>query len=196
MTEISGEVVLVTGANGGLGTQFVNQALALGASRVNAAARTPRDWADPRVVPLPLNVTDGESVAAAAATAHDVAIVINNAGIARPGGLLDGPIEDTREQMETNFFGPVLVARAFAGQLRKRRGALINIGSVLSWYAIGQGYSTSKAALWSATNAMRLEVVRDILAGLLQGADEVLADDLTRQVRAALAGPVTVLYAS
>jgi len=113
MTEISGEVVLVTGANGGLGTQFVNQALALGASRVNAAARTPRDWADPRVVPLPLNVTDGESVAAAAATAHDVAIVINNAGIARPGGLLDGPIEDTREQMETNFFGPVLVARTW-----------------------------------------------------------------------------------
>ena len=77
----------------------------MGASRVCAAARTPRDWEDPRVVPLPLDVTDGESVAAAAATAHDVAIVINNAGIARPGGLLDGPIEDTREQMETNFFG-------------------------------------------------------------------------------------------
>jgi NAD(P)-dependent dehydrogenase (short-subunit alcohol dehydrogenase family) len=58
--------------------------------------------------------------------------------------------------METNFFGPLLVARAFAPALRARHGALVNISSVLAWYPVGEGYSTSKAALWSATNAMRV----------------------------------------
>ncbi|WP_311380415.1 SDR family NAD(P)-dependent oxidoreductase [Arthrobacter sp. ISL-72] len=91
MTEISGAVVLVTGANGGPGTQFVNQALALGASRVYAAARTPRDGDDSRIIPLPLDVTDSESIAAAAATAHDASIVINNAGIAARVGCSAAP---------------------------------------------------------------------------------------------------------
>jgi len=156
MTTIAGSVVLVTGANGGLGSEFVRQALALGADRVYATARTPRDWHDDRVIPLHLDVTDPDSVEQLAQAAPDVNIVINNAGIARSGSLLDGPFDDARDQMETNFFGPLLVARAFAPALRARHGALVNISSVLAWYPVGEGYSTSKAALWSATNAMRV----------------------------------------
>ncbi len=156
MTTIAGSVVLVTGANGGLGSEFVRQALALGAGRVYATARIPRDWHDDRVIPLHLDVTDPDSVEQLAQAAPDVNIVINNAGIARSGSLLDGPLDDARDQMETNFFGPLLVARAFAPALRARHGALVNISSVLAWYPVGEGYSTSKAALWSATNAMRI----------------------------------------
>ena len=156
MTTIAGSVVLVTGANGGLGSEFVRQALALGAGRVYATARIPRDWHDDRVIPLHLDVTDPDSVEQLAQAAPDVNIVINNAGIARSGSLLDGPFDDARDQMETNFFGPLLVARAFAPALRARHGALVNISSVLAWYPVGEGYSTSKAALWSATNAMRI----------------------------------------
>jgi NAD(P)-dependent dehydrogenase (short-subunit alcohol dehydrogenase family) len=156
MTTIAGSVVLVTGANGGLGSEFVRQALALGAGRVYATARIPRDWHDDRVIPLHLDVTDPDSVEQLAQAAPDVNIVINNAGIARSGSLLDGPFDDARDQMETNFFGPLLVARAFAPALRARHGALVNISSVLAWYPVGEGYSTSKAALWSATNAMRV----------------------------------------
>ena len=59
MTKLAESVVLVTGANGGLGTEFVRQALARGARRVYATARTPRTWDDDRVVPLVLDVTDG-----------------------------------------------------------------------------------------------------------------------------------------
>ena len=57
MTSLQGAVVLVTGANGGLGTEFVHQALERGAAKVYATARTPREWNDDRVVPLQLDVT-------------------------------------------------------------------------------------------------------------------------------------------
>ncbi|TPW90534.1 SDR family NAD(P)-dependent oxidoreductase, partial [Schumannella luteola] len=88
MADLSGAVVLVTGANGGLGAEFVTQALDRGASRVYATARRPRDWADERVVPLELDVTDQASVDAAVTAASDVTIVVNNAGVGGAASLL------------------------------------------------------------------------------------------------------------
>src|SRR3546814_15086151 len=79
MSALQGAVVLVTGANGGLGTHFVHQALDRGAAKVYAAARTPRDWAKERVVPLRLDVTDAAPVRDAAAAASDVPLGIHNA---------------------------------------------------------------------------------------------------------------------
>src|SRR4051794_40224119 len=103
------DVVLVTGANGGLGTQFVQQALDRGAHTVYATARTPREWDDPRVIALPLDVTDPASIAAAAAAAPDVTLVINNAGGANGATVLkDSPA--LRDLFEVNFFGPVAIA--------------------------------------------------------------------------------------
>lgn len=69
MSALAGAVVLVTGANGGIGTEFVHQALARGAKKVYATARTPRDWDDDRIVPLTLDVTDATSIGAAVDTA-------------------------------------------------------------------------------------------------------------------------------
>ena len=94
MTDIDGATILITGANGGLGAEFVTQALARGARRVYAAARTPREWGDARVVPLSLDVTDRDAIAQAADAAPDVDIVINNAGILRRGDLLTGDLAD------------------------------------------------------------------------------------------------------
>src|ERR1700742_1369012 len=71
---VANSTVLVTGASGGLGTQFGQQALALGARKVSAPARRPRDWDDPRIVALSLDVTDETTVAAAAAAAADTTI--------------------------------------------------------------------------------------------------------------------------
>lgn len=228
MTDIKGAVVLVTGANGGLGTEFVTQALDLGASKVYATARNPRDWGDDRVVPLRLDVTDPASVAVAAEVASDVTVVINNAGAATGASLTDPDLTATRALFETNFFGPLEVANAFAPALAKNGGgALLNVLSVLSWLALGDTYSATKAALWSASNTQRLawqaqgtlvtslylgytdtpmtagvdapkndpaDVVRDAYAGLVAGEFEVLADDLSHQVKAGLAAPVTALY--
>ncbi|MFB2598670.1 SDR family oxidoreductase [Herbiconiux sp. P17] len=158
-TSLAGATVLVTGSNGGLGSQFVEQALARGAVKVYATARTPREWSDPRIVPLGLDVTSEASVRAAAAVASDTTIVINNAGIAGGGALTAGTVDDLRRVMETNFFGAVIVAREFAPVLKNNGGgALVNVHSVLSWIAVAGRYSASKAAFWSATNSFRLEL--------------------------------------
>ncbi|MDZ7910515.1 MAG: SDR family oxidoreductase [Rhodococcus sp. (in: high G+C Gram-positive bacteria)] len=160
MPTFANSVVLVTGANGGIGTRFVSAALERGAAKVYATARTPRTWDDPRIVPLTLDITDSASIAAAADTASDVTVLINNAGATPPtASLLDGTEADLRANFDTNFFGPVLLARAFTPILSARPGsALIDIHSVASWLAFGGAYSASKAALWSATNSLRLEL--------------------------------------
>jgi NAD(P)-dependent dehydrogenase (short-subunit alcohol dehydrogenase family) len=163
---VANSTVLVTGANGGLGTQFVQQALDLGARKVYATARRPRDWDDPRIVALSLDVTDETTVAAAAAAAADTTIVINNAGISPiPDRILTDDMREIRKTFETNFFGALAVARAFAPVVGANGGgALLHVHSVLSWIvgdpsgqAGGHGaYSASKSAFWSATNSLRL----------------------------------------
>jgi NAD(P)-dependent dehydrogenase (short-subunit alcohol dehydrogenase family) len=166
---IDGSTVLVTGANGGLGVQFVEQALALGARRVYASARNPRAWDDERIVPLRLDVTDEHSVAEAATAASDTTILVNNAAVAfRPDNILDVPMTEIRRAFETNFFGALAVARAFAPVvIANGGGAFVNVHSVLSWI-VGdpkgptdghQAYAATKAAFWSATNSMRLNLL-------------------------------------
>ncbi|HLK78905.1 MAG TPA: SDR family oxidoreductase [Streptosporangiaceae bacterium] len=159
MTQLPDSVVLVTGANGGLGTEFVRQALDRGARRVYATARTPRTWDQDRVVPLALDVTDPASVAAAAAAAPDTTVVINNAGISAGPSLLDASLDEVRAAYETNVFGPIAVAQAFAPVLAKHGGgALVDVHSALSWLARPGAYPSTKAALWSVTNTLRLEL--------------------------------------
>ena len=155
---ISGAVVLVTGANGGLGREFVAQALERGAAKVYATARSPREWNDARVQTIALDVTDESSVRAAAAVAADTTIVINNAGVGGDVPMLGGS-EALRRMFETNFFGAVSVAREFAPVLAGNGGgALLDVHSALSWLGVAGGYSATKAAFWSATNSLRLEL--------------------------------------
>jgi NAD(P)-dependent dehydrogenase (short-subunit alcohol dehydrogenase family) len=230
MGSLDGAVVLVTGANGGLGTHFVHDALARGAAKVYATARSPRAWDDERIVPLTLDVTDPASIDAAVAAAPDDTVLINNAGAIPPNAsLLDVTEADIRANMETNFFGPVLLARAFAPILAAARSesVLVDVHSVASWYAFGGVYSASKAALWSATNSLRIELapkgvhvtgvhmgyvdtpmaahadgpkllpaelVTAVYDAVEAGEHEVLADELTVQVKSALGGPVEALY--
>ncbi|MFC4036111.1 SDR family oxidoreductase [Streptomyces polygonati] len=158
MTSLKDATVLVTGANGGLGTALVDAALRRGARHVYAAARNPKEWGDERVTPLQLDLTDPDSIERAAAQAGDVTVLINNAAVFPRGDLLTAPVQDVREAVDANLLGPILVVRAFAPGLLAAKGALVNIGSVLSWFAVGKAHSVSKAGLWMATNAFRLEL--------------------------------------
>jgi NAD(P)-dependent dehydrogenase (short-subunit alcohol dehydrogenase family) len=160
--QIKDSVALVTGANRGLGLAFTQALLAGGARKVYAAARDPASVKQAGVVPLRLDVTNAGEVEAAAAELGDVTLVINNAGIIRGSGFLgDKGVEAVRAELETNFFGPVLVSRAFAPILaRNGGGAIVNVLSALSWVAFPSSstYSASKAAAWSFSNGLRNEL--------------------------------------
>jgi NAD(P)-dependent dehydrogenase (short-subunit alcohol dehydrogenase family) len=222
MPSLDGAVVLVTGANGGIGTHFVHEALARGAARVYATARTPRTWDDERVVPLALDVTDADSIRAVVEAAADTTVLINNAGI------LTHTDEEIRRNVETNFLGPLFLTRAFAPVLSGRPGAtVIDLHSALSWLAVAGIYSATKAAFWSVTNSLRLELapagvhvvgvhvgyvdtpmaadvdvpkvdpaalVRTIFDATEAGEHEVLADDSSVNIKAALSAPIEALY--
>lgn len=160
--KIENAVVLVTGANRGIGLEFTRQLLARGARKVYAGARDPASVTLPGVHALRLDVNNSDDVAAAAALIPDVTLVINNAGIAQPGGFLAQDSEEvTRRIFETNFFGMLRVSKAFAPLLKANGGgALLNVLSVASWVNGGElaAYSASKSAAWSLTNALRNEL--------------------------------------
>ncbi|MEU0282351.1 MULTISPECIES: SDR family oxidoreductase [unclassified Streptomyces] len=159
MTTVNGAIALVTGGQRGLGRAFVEELLEAGAAKVYATARTPVAESDPRIVPLPLEVTDGDSVAELARRAGDVSIVINNAGVFAGGSLTEVGIDEVRALFEANVFGALRVAQAFAPVLAARGGgALVDIHSALSWAAGAGVYGATKAALWSLTNSLRLEL--------------------------------------
>lgn len=156
---LSDRVVLVTGATGGLGQEFVAQSLKRGAAKVYAGARRDHSWDDTRIVPLRVDVTDPGAVAAAAAAAPDADVLINNAGVGGARSLLTSPESEIRETYEANVFGPLLLVRAFAPILaRNGGGAVIDVHSVLSWLARPGAYAASKTAFWGLTNALRIEL--------------------------------------
>jgi NAD(P)-dependent dehydrogenase (short-subunit alcohol dehydrogenase family) len=159
--EIRNAVALVTGANRGLGRHLAAQLLERGAAKVYATARNPEAVDLPGVTPLRLDITDPESVAAAAAAAADVTLLVNNAGIYTRTPLLEGDLDTTRLEMETHFFGTLGVMRAFAPLIAANGGGgVLNVLSVLSWLhmpAFG-AYSAGKAAAWAMTNVLRQEL--------------------------------------
>jgi NAD(P)-dependent dehydrogenase (short-subunit alcohol dehydrogenase family) len=159
MTAIKGATVLVTGGGRGVGKAVVAELYARGAVKVYATARDPRTVAHADAVPLALEVTDPASVAAAAEQAQDVTILINNAGANTGASYLDSSMDEVRKDLETNFYGPLLVTRAFVPIIERNGGGhILNVHSALSWLANGTPYSASKAALWSQTNSLRLQL--------------------------------------
>jgi NAD(P)-dependent dehydrogenase (short-subunit alcohol dehydrogenase family) len=194
MTQLANQIVLVTGANRGLGREFVDQLLARGVTKVYAGARTPGaiDLDDPRVVPIQLDVTDLDSITRAAEVAGDVSIVVNNAGISLAAPVLGPDTSGLRRELEVNLFGPLAVTSAFADGVAERSGAVVNVASALSWLALGGSYSVSKAALWSATDSMRLELApRGVqVVGVHMG---YVDTDMTAGVDAPKAAPADVV---
>jgi NAD(P)-dependent dehydrogenase (short-subunit alcohol dehydrogenase family) len=155
-------VVLITGANRGIGLAFAEAALARGARKVYAGARRPSSIGNPALESVKLDVTSDQEVAAAAKICSDVTLIVNNAGIARAGGLLDPEGTDAaRAQLDTNLFGILRMTQAFAPVLaRNGGGAFLNVLSAASWINSGAmtGYAVSKAAAWSLTNGLRNEL--------------------------------------
>ncbi|WP_026911734.1 SDR family oxidoreductase [Patulibacter minatonensis] len=228
--QLEGLTVLVTGANRGIGAAFAAALADAGAAKVYAGARDPASVTDPRVVPVRLDVTDAAGVRALAEELGDVQLVVNNAGVGAPSAPLDIDVETARWEFDVNYFGTLAVSQAFAPVLaRNGGGTLVNMLSVVSWIAMPHlaNYSATKAAAWSLTNGLRVqlreqgtrvvgvhvgyvetdlteglqgdkiqasEVADALIAGLRADDDEVLVDEISRQVKAGLSNPPSVLY--
>jgi NAD(P)-dependent dehydrogenase (short-subunit alcohol dehydrogenase family) len=161
--QIEGTIALVTGANRGIGKAFTDALLNRGAAKVYAGVRdlaTVSDT-DPRLVPVQLDVTDADRIAALAQELPDVELVINNAGIARPATPLSAELDAARAELEVNYLSLIATTQAFAPVLAANGGgAIVNVLSVGSW--IGSPtlstYTASKSAAWNFTNAARVEL--------------------------------------
>ncbi len=178
---IAGSVALVTGGQRGIGKAFADELLARGAAKVYVTARDPKPTNDPRLVPLALEVTDDASVAALAAATKDVTIVINNAGAGGSGPLLTSSIDDIKNLFDINLFGAIRIAQAYAPQLAG--GALVDIHSALSWISGAGAYGATKAAFWSVTNSLRIELAAQntLVTGVHLGFTDT---DLTKHITA------------
>ena len=158
---VKDSTALVTGANRGIGKAFADALLDRGARKVYAAVRDVGTITDPRLVPVQLDVTDPDRVAAVARELDDVQVVVNNAGVAHIGIPLNSSLDDARTELETNYLSLVSMMQAFAPVLQRNGGgAFVNVLSALSWAAMPPltTYSASKAAAWSYTNAARIEL--------------------------------------
>lgn len=159
MVEIAGKNIVVTGGARGLGAALVQEVISRGAQTVYATARTAFTDDRPTVVPRELDVRSTESVDALAASASDAQIVFNNAGIFVFEPLLGGSLDTTTDTLDVNVLGPLRVTRAFAPILAGNGGgAIVNMLSVVSWLAGAGAYGASKAAAWSLTNSLRIEL--------------------------------------
>lgn len=198
---IQDKVVLISGANRGIGKSFAVQALAMGAKKVYATARdqTKLDELlalnDDRLVPLTLDVTDQEQVNAAAAAAGDVEVVISNSGAGAGGQITINPDEaGKRMEMDINYFGTMKMAVAFAPILKANGGgALVNILSIsgLCNFPFAPGYSASKAAGHSLTQGIRAELAKQgtLVSGVYPGPVDT---DMAKNVPLAKATPDSV----
>jgi NAD(P)-dependent dehydrogenase (short-subunit alcohol dehydrogenase family) len=195
--KIRNSVVFVTGASRGLGLAFAREALSRGAAKVYAGVRNPEGFDEPGIIPVKLDVTDPDSIIAAAKIASDVTVLVNNAGIAEvsESPLADNVEEQARRIFETNFYGVMRTTSAFQASLPgDGNGAVINVLSDVTWRAVPilAPYSASKAAAWSYTNNLRLHLkARNIaVVGLHVG---FMDTDLTKGFDVPKANPVDVV---
>lgn len=161
--KLDNKIIFVTGANRGIGKAIVEALLKQPVKKIYAAARDSKSltFADKRVVAVALDITNRKQIEAAAALANDSDILINNAGALSFAGVVTGDLKELTRDMEVNYFGTLSMVNAFAPVIAaKGSGAIANVISIVglaSMAGIG-GYSASKAALFSATQAMRAEL--------------------------------------
>ncbi len=166
-----------------------------GAARVYATARGPRFVDVPGADVMRVDITGPGSVAAAASEATDVTLLVNNACVSTFQNLVSGDLEKIRLEMETNFFGTLGAVRAFAPLLAANGGgAVLNVLSAMSWlsYDGANAYNAAKAAEWSLTNGIRLELADQ--GTLVTGLHLASTDTDSARLKADLSADPSVLY--
>lgn len=152
---IKDKVILISGANRGIGRALVEEALKRGAGRVYAGTRTSYTHPDKRVTPLVLDVTNADQIQEAVKKVGTLDILINNAGVAMYDDLNDRALIE--RHLAVNLFGTYGLTQAFLPSLLLSRGAIVNNLSVTALAPLPPiaAYSISKAAAFSLTQSLR-----------------------------------------
>jgi len=204
--------VVVSGCSTGIGRACVNR-LATHGWRVFAGVRSEADakavGAEPgEVVPLRLDVSDGDSIAAAAElvtaqTGGRLEGLVNNAGIAVGGALETVPVADLRRILDVNVVGQIAVTQALLPLLRSGQGRIVILGSVGGRVAFPYAgpYHASKFALEALADSLRIELEPQSVAVSLVEPGPIStpiwrkAEEQVATLRAGLEGEAHQLYA-
>ena len=159
-----GKVVLITGGSSGIG-KSIGEFLHHKGFVVYGTSRNPERVLNSVFPLVALDVRDSNSIRLAVAkiiaTTGQLDIVINNAGVGITGPLEEIPLEEMKNNFDTNFFGPIEVMKAALPQMREQKsGLIINVTSIAGYMGLPYRgiYSASKGALELITEALRMEV--------------------------------------
>lgn len=158
------KVVFITGASSGIG-KAVGEFLLNKGFKVYGTSRNPERYPDSKIELVALDVRNSESINNAIKVVLEkeakIDVVINNAGVGITGPLEEIPLEEVKNNFETNLFGPIEVMKAVLPSMRQHKsGLIINITSIAGYMGLPfrSVYSASKGALELITEALRMEV--------------------------------------
>ena len=158
------KVVLITGGSSGIG-KSIGEFLHKKGFVVYGTSRNPEKVLNSIFPLVALDVRNADSIKLAVAKIIEISgrldVVINNAGVGITGPLEEIPMEEIKNNFETNFFGPIEVMKAVLPQMREQKsGLIINITSIAGYMGLPYRsvYSASKGALELITEALRMEV--------------------------------------
>lgn len=153
---------LVTGASGGMGRTIAERLCAKGLT-VHALARNASKLAelqaDCGAVPHAIDVTDTDAVTALLADL-EIDVLVNNAGVSRPGSLLTSDAFDIDEQIDVNLRAALHLSRlVLPGMMQRDRGHIVNITSMAGHYEFGGhiAYHATKAAMHTVSRQLRVD---------------------------------------
>ncbi len=187
--EIKDKIVLVTGANRGIGEAYVLELLNAGAKKIYAAARNINNLQvlvenNPAIIePVLLDVTNPAHINALVEKIDALDMLINNAGIINATDFLsENTLEIARLEMETNYFAPLQLTLALLPLLKQSgQAAIINLSSIagISNFPVIAPYSATKAAMHSLTQGLRANLADQgiIVVGVYPGPIETRMTD-------------------
>lgn len=200
---IRGNTIIVTGASGGIGRAVALDLAAAGA-HVIAVARTAErldelvEQSDGTIIAFPADLCDAEERERLVSTTGAVDALVNNAGLAWLGDVVDIPVEDLHALVALNLLAPIdLTRRLLPGMIERRSGHIVTIGSILGYAATPPlvVYSATKAGIGAFTEGLRREVtgtgvdVTLITPGAVNGTDALGAAG-----GASKGAPITVAF--